>query len=119
MYANIELQSEPQVTVATMPDFSNGKKLTIKETNSNEQQKDWWQAKCEPVQILSDESSKHPINWWKMSNHISCISCITIDDVNENGSSFSCVECEEDQTVVITCCDKPSKNKRFAVRINE
>ena len=42
MYANTELQSEPQVTFKIMPDLSDVEILTIKETNSNKQQKDWW-----------------------------------------------------------------------------
>ena len=54
-----------------------------------------------------------------MSNQISCISCKTVNNVNENNSSFSCVECGEEQIVADTCCDKPSSNKRFAVRVNE
>ena len=54
-----------------------------------------------------------------MFNQISCISCKTVYDVNESDSSFSFVECGEDQIVVATWCDEPSSNKRFAVRINE
>ena len=54
-----------------------------------------------------------------MSIQISCISCKTVNDAKENDSSFSCAECGEDQIVAATCCDEPSTNKRFAVRINE
>ena len=53
-----------------------------------------------------------------MSNHISCISGKTVNDVNENDSSFSCVECGKDQVMVTTRCDEPTSKKRFAVRIN-
>ena len=102
-----------------MPDISDGEKLTTQKTNSNEQQKDWWQATFEPVQILSNGNGKHSMDWWEMSNQISCKSCKTVNDVNENGSSFSCVVCREDQIVATTCCDKSSSNKRFAVPINE
>ena len=56
---------------------------------------------------------------WEISNHISCISRKTVNDVNENDSSFSCVKCGENQIVATTCCVEPSTNKRFAVRINE
>ena len=59
------------------------------------------------------------MNWWEMSNQISCISCKTVNNANENNSSFSCAECGEEQIVADTCCDEPSSNKRFAVRINE
>ena len=54
-----------------------------------------------------------------MSNHIFCISCKTVIDVNENNSSFSCVECGKDQVMVTTRCDEPLSNKRFVVSINE
>ena len=119
MYANAELRFEPEVTIEIMPDLSDGEKVTTKETNFNEQQKDLWQATCKPVQILFSENGKHPTDWRKMSNHISCISYKTVNDVNETDSSFLCVECEDDQIVVATCCDEPSTNKCFAIRIIE
>ena len=69
--------------------------------------------------ILSTDNNKHSMNWWEMSNQISCISCKTVNNVNENNSSFLCVEYGEEQIVADTCCDEPSSNKRFAIRINE
>ena len=41
IYAKTKLQSEPQVTVEIMPVVSDGEKLTTKNNNYNEQQKDW------------------------------------------------------------------------------
>ena len=97
MYANTELQSEPQVIVEIMPDLFDGGKLTSKDTNFNEQQNDWWQATCEPVLILSNGNGKlHPMDWWEMSKKIFCISCKIINAINEKDSNFSCVECGED-----------------------
>ena len=119
MYANTELQSEPQVIVEIMPDLFDGGKLTSTDTNFNEQQNDWWQATCEPVLILSSGNGKHPTDWWEMSKKIFCISCKIINAINEKDSNFSCVEYKEDQIVVTTCCNEPSTNKRFAMRINE
>ena len=95
MYAKTELQSEPQVIVDIMPDLFDGEKLTSKDTNFNELQNDWWQATCEPVLILSSGNGKHLMDWWEMSIKIFCISCITVNAINEKDSNFSCVECGE------------------------
>ena len=108
MFAKTKLQSEPQVTIETTPDHFDGEKLTTKETNSNEQQKDWRQSTSEPVQKLSNGNGKHPMDWWKMSNRTFYISSKIANNVNENDSSFSCVECGKDPIVVTTCCDEPS-----------
>ena len=111
--------TEPQATVEVLSSLSDGENISTNEIDSNVQQKEWWQETSEPFQILSTDNNKHSMNWWEMSNQISCISCKTVNNVNENNSSFSCVECGEEQIVADTCCDEPSSNKRFAVRVNE